>query len=928
MSKETPTNDTRDSDTNLSHSILGNCEVQFAFAVNAWKNTTGGAYYDPSNGIFYIMEDTVDARGGFEVIIMLLQQIVPEVVLLSSKAEESLDSSIQNAGEFLNGFQGLHDLFSTYTLLAELGKPHDSNAKNTFGNLGLTNQLVEIPGGIDNALTIIKRPSREYSASDGLKKLQQLSVRSQDGIVLPGGGSSPSSTGSDHELARDVEFNKNSHLTASSFVNIEATHYSLGAVAALLSYLQSAIARSKDRNLAQRGLFVSKVEMIKTQKFMHLGNDVIQSLQIFDQEAHANLHFSKTKEGLSLYGILNECITHNGKLLLRNWLLRPSTELKVIESRQDAIECFLESENADYIGKMRQGLKSLGNINRTTMIISSGKARVGEWSSLIKSIHACQALYDDFSKLKISTKTPLFTKMRSRGQFEKDLEPLASQINEMIDWPESKLNGGRVTIRPDIDEKLDDYREQYSLMESQLCVNATMYAFTEFFFPVFPLRKNLQEGSFQFFAGIFAQLFPSGFLCAIPFPAQSGSVDPSTIEDWEFRFATDIEEHYKNGIMRDLDHHYGDLATAIDDREIELVHQLEEEVSKYTSILLTLNDDLAELDCLLSLAKVTFERAWVRPEIVEQNTVQLTAGRHPLVESCVESYIPNDTHLVANSISKHPRKKRRGAQSYTGNPMIILTGANFSGKSVYLKQVAIIVILAQLGSFVPAEEAHIGIHDAVFTRVSTTESASRSSSAFMIDLQRISFMLRNCTARSIILIDEFGKGTDPTDGQALFCGVVEHLISRGSNCPIALVSTHFHGVFTNGFLSLDLPIDYAHMSIVLRTDVGSEEDNTPTYLYKLAPGLVSSSHAMGCAAQAGIPRHIRLKADRVSLLLSRFEILELLDVQLEEDEREELGIMEQVVRRFVAVDFEPDGSTSSRDWMTYLRENVLNEGAS
>ncbi|KAI9616097.1 hypothetical protein KEM48_005354 [Puccinia striiformis f. sp. tritici PST-130] len=921
MSKETPTNDTRDSDSqsssgdaNLSHSILGNCEVQFAFAVNAWKNTTGGAYYDPSNGIFYIMEDTVDARGGFEVIIMLLQQIVPEVVLLSSKAEESLDSSIQNAGEFLNGFQGLHDLFSTYTLLAELGKPHDSNAKNTFGNLGLTNQLVEIPGGIDNALTIIKRPSREYSASDGLKKLQQLSVRSQDGIVLPGGGSSPSSTGSDHELARDVEFNKNSHLTASSFVNIEATHYSLGAVAALLSYLQSGIARSKDRNLAQRGLFVSKVEMIKTQKFMHLGNDVIQSLQIFDQEAHANLHFSKTKEGLSLYGILNECITHNGKLLLRNWLLRPSTELKVIESRQDAIECFLESENADYIGKMRQGLKSLGNINRTTMIISSGKARVGEWSSLIKSIHACQALYDDFSKLKISTKTPLFTKMRSRGQFEKDLEPLASQINEMIDWPESKLNGGRVTIRPDIDEKLDDYREQYSLMESQLSSLS---------------EKICKKDPFNSLPGFSLNYFPQiGFLCAIPFPAQSGSVDPSTIEDWEFRFATDIEEHYKNGIMRDLDHHYGDLATAIDDREIELVHQLEEEVSKYTSILLTLNDDLAELDCLLSLAKVTFERAWVRPEIVEQNTVQLTAGRHPLVESCVESYIPNDTHLVANSISKHPRKKRRGAQSYTGNPMIILTGANFSGKSVYLKQVAIIVILAQLGSFVPAEEAHIGIHDAVFTRVSTTESASRSSSAFMIDLQRISFMLRNCTARSIILIDEFGKGTDPTDGQALFCGVVEHLISRGSNCPIALVSTHFHGVFTNGFLSLDLPIDYAHMSIVLRTDVGSEEDNTPTYLYKLAPGLVSSSHAMGCAAQAGIPRHIRLKADRVSLLLSRFEILELLDVQLEEDEREELGIMEQVVRRFVAVDFEPDGSTSSRDWMTYLRENVLNEGAS
>ncbi|KAA1086786.1 MutS protein msh5 [Puccinia graminis f. sp. tritici] len=375
--------------------------------------------------------------------------------------------------------------------------------------------------------------------------------------------------------------------------------------------------------------------------------------------------------------------------------------------------------------------------------------------------------------------------------------------------------------------------------------------------------------------------------------------------------------------MRELDDHYGDLATAIDDREIELVHILEEEVSKFAGILLSVNDDLAELDWYDPFPTVTFERAWVRPTILNQNTIQIIAGRHPLVEGCVENYIPNDTHLVASAPSKAQRKKRKSTESYT-------------------------------------EEAHVGIHDAVFTRVSTTESASRSSSAFMIDLLRVSFMsvcciltstitkfstgrhlsffpisplttvsllqhrrLRNCTARSLLLIDEFGKGTDPTDGQALFCGVIEHLISRGSSCPITLVSTHFHGVFTNGFLSLDLPIDYTHMCIVLKDGGGPEEENSPTYLYKLAPDLVSSSHAMGCAAQAGVPRHIRLKADRVSRLLSRHEILELLDVRLDEDEREELGRMEETVRRFVAIDFEQDGLSSCRDWMAYLRENVL-----
>lgn len=175
------------------------------------------------------------------------------------------------------------------------------------------------------------------------------------------------------------------------------------------------------------------------------------------------------------------------------------------------------------------------------------------------------------------------------------------------------------------------------------------------------------------------------------------------------------------------------------------------------------------------------------------------------------------------------------------------------------------------------------------------------------------------------MIDEFGKGTDPTDGQALFCGVIEHLIARGSNCPITLVSTHFHAVFTNGFLSLDLPIDYAHMSIVLHSDTGSEEEKSPTYLYKLAPGLVSSSHALGCASQAGVPRYIRLRAERVSLLLSRFEILELLDVQMDEEEREELAKMEAIARRFVATEFDKNDMPTDRDWIAYLREIVLNE---
>jgi len=453
MRKETATNDTRSTHDRSSSSGDGEGIKQFAFAVNGWKNTMGGAYYDPSNGIFHVMEDAVDARGGFEVLIMLLQQIAPEVVLLSSTAEEDLSTCIQKA---------------------------------------------DFPGGIDKTPTILKRPSREYNASDGFKKLQQLSVRNRHETASPRGASPSSPSITTSREAQDDEFQENSNLTASALVNVEGSHYSLGAVAALLTYLQVSSARDNHDNVGRSGLFVSRVEMIKPEKFMHLGTDAIKSLQIFDQEAHANLHFSSTKEGLSLYGILNECITHNGKLLLRNWLLRPSTEPHVIESRQDAIECFLELQNADCTGKMRQDLKLLGNITRTTMIISSGKSRVAEWKSLMNSIHACQALYDDFSQLKITIKNPLFTKMESRTWVEEELQPLASKIDEMIDWSESKLNGGRVTIRSDIDEELDDYREQYASMESQLSV--------------FPGRKDKSRGALSVSTWILDQLFSTNWL--------------------------------------------------------------------------------------------------------------------------------------------------------------------------------------------------------------------------------------------------------------------------------------------------------------------------------------------------------------------------------------------------------------------------------
>jgi DNA mismatch repair protein MSH5 len=190
---------------------------------------------------------------------------------------------------------------------------------------------------------------------------------------------------------------------------------------------------------------------------------------------------------------------------------------------------------------------------------------------------------------------------------------------------------------------------------------------------------------------------------------------------------------------------------------------------------------------------------------------QLTCPSHMLQELTVSSFVPNDTFLVGgpgDDASQEGSKLNRSAadpvqpssstrHTYAhkdSSSMLVLTGPNYSGKSVYLKQVALIVFMAHVGSFVPAESARIGLTDKILSRVTTRETVSRVQSTFMLDLQQISLALSLATRRSLLIIDEFGKGTEASDGAGLACAVMEHLLSFGSERPKVIGATHFHGL--------------------------------------------------------------------------------------------------------------------------------------
>ena len=277
--------------------------------------------------------------------------------------------------------------------------------------------------------------------------------------------------------------------------------------------------------------------------------------------------------------------------------------------------------------------------------------------------------------------------------------------------------------------------------------------------------------------------------------------------------------------------------------------------------------------------------------MTSDDLIQIQEGRHPLQELSVPAFVPNDCRLPTLSYA-HPTQDQ--------SRIIWLTGSNSSGKSVFLKQVACIVFLAHIGSFVPAKSALIGITDRILARIITKESVEVGRSAFAIDLAQLVNIFKSWTSRSLIIVDEFGKGTNCDDGSGLLASFVEYFLYQKGSIPKILVATHFHEV--SRAIKESARLQLAHMAVSRNKQVHATREDV-VFLFKVRRGLSNSSLGTYCAQLNGVPDIITSRADAIALLLSRQEDIRISCTKLTPAEEKRLQAAEHVSRHFLGYDF-------------------------
>ncbi|MDR1652599.1 MAG: DNA mismatch repair protein MutS [Prevotellaceae bacterium] len=545
---------------------------------------------------------------------------------------------------------------------------------------------------------------------------------------------------------------------------------------------------------------ITQLLRIEEDKYVWMDKFTIRNLELFR---------SMNEDGKSLAEIIDRTISPMGARLLKRWIAFPLKEKLPIEERLNVVDYFFKNRNSEHI--FEKNITLIGDLERIISKVAVGRINPREVVQLKVALKAIEPIKD--ASLGSDNHT-----LRKIGDQLNPCALIAQKIEKELEpEPPIMVSKGNV-FRKNVDAELDELREMqhsgktflYEIQERESYATGI---------PSLKIDYNKVFGYYLEVTNVHKNKVPKNW------------IRKQTLTNAERYITSELKEYEEKILGAE------EKILAI---EMRLFGELVQSLIDYIAAIQLNANLIAQIDCLLSFTKIAEENKYIRPEINTTKSIEIVQGRHPVIEKQLpvgEQYVANDVFLDDNS-----------------QQIIILTGPNMGGKSALLRQTALIVLLAQIGSFVPVEAAKIGIVDKIFTRVGASDNISAGESTFMVEMNEAANILNNLTDRSLVLFDELGRGTSTYDGISIAWAIVENIHEQPRHRAKTLFATHYHEL--NEMEKSFTRIKNYNVSV-------KEIGNKVIFLRKLVRGGSEHSFGIHVAKMAGVPQSIVRRAEQI-----------------------------------------------------------------